>query len=130
MPEIVRPYSDIDLDFNPHPVTGDINLLKGVDAVKRSIRNLILTAPYERPFQPGLGSGITQLLFEPVNPMTQHAIEMAVKDVLRAHEKRATIVEVIANVNPDENGYNVTIVFAVDNLSQIAEIDVFLERVR
>lgn len=130
MPPIVRQFSDLDLDFIPHPVSGDIIPLKDADAVKRSVRNLVLTGIYERLFQPKLGSGITQLLFEPINPLTQTSIEVAIKDVLRQHEKRATILSVVVNVSPDENGYEVTLTFSVDQLSEILTVDMFLERVR
>lgn len=130
MPAVTRKYSDIDLDFIAHPVSGDINTLKGVDAVKRAVRNLVLSAVYERPFRPNLGSGVRQYLFEPINPLTKASIETAVKDVLRIYERRVTVLNVIANVNADENGYNLTITFAVDNESEIASVDIFLERIR
>lgn len=130
MPPVVKKYKDLDLDFIPHPVSGDLISLKDSDAVKRSIRNLILTNVYERFFQPNLGSGIRQLLFEPINPLTQKSIEIAVQDVLRKYEKRASIISVVANVNPDENGYDITITFAVDAISEVITVDIFLERVR
>lgn len=130
MPPVVKKYKDLDLDFIPHPVSGDLVSLKDADAVKRSIRNLILTDVYERFFQPNLGSGIKQLLFEPINPLTQKSIEIAVEDVIRKYEKRASIISVVANVNPDENGYDVNITFAVDAISEVISVDVFLERVR
>lgn len=130
MPAVTRQYSDIDLDFIPHPVSGDINTLKGVDSVKRAVRNLILTGVYERPFRPNLGSGVRQYLFEPINPLTKASLESAIKDVLRIFEPRITIIEVLANVNPDENGYDTTITFAVDSQSQIVSVDIFLERIR
>lgn len=130
MPPVVKKYRDLDLDFIPHPVSGDLISLKDADAVKRSVRNLILTDVYERFFQPNLGSGIKQLLFEPINPLTQKSIEIAVQDVLRKYEKRASVLSVQADVNADENGYDVTITFAVDAISEVLTVDIFLERVR
>lgn len=130
MPPVVKTYSDLDLDFIPHPVSGDILPLRDADAVKRSVRNLILTGVYERMFQPKLGSGIKQLLFEPINPLTQTSIQVAVQDVLRRFEKRVSILETHVSVRPDENGYNVTLTFAIDTISEVLTVDVFLERIR
>lgn len=125
-----KQYSDFDLDFTPHPVSGDITILTGVDSVKRAVRNLILSAPYERIFRPNLGSGVRQLLFEPINPLTQKTLEQTIKDVLNTFEKRVTVLGVDAKVNTDENGYNVTVTFAVDSESTLATVDIFLERIR
>lgn len=130
MPAVITTFQDLDLDFTPHPVSGDIIPLKDADAVKRSVRNLILTSVYERLFQPKLGSGVTQLLFEPINPSTQIALEGAIKDVLKKHERRCTIISVVAKVNADENGYDVTLTFAIDKISEILTVDMFLERGR
>jgi phage baseplate assembly protein W len=130
MPSIVKRYKDLDLNLIPHPTSGDIISLKDADAVKRSIRNLVLTGVYERLFQPRLGSGIQQLLFEPINPLTQKSIEIAIEDVIRKSEKRASLLSVVANSNIEENGYNITITFAIDAISEIATVDMFLERVR
>ena len=125
-----KTFSDLNLDFVPHPASGDIIPLKNVEAIKRSIRNLVFTNVYERPFQPKLGSGLRQLLFEPVTPVIQNLIREHVKDLLRVHEKRATVVEVEVTVNPDENGYEANIIFSVNNFSVIESVDVFLKRVR
>jgi len=130
MPAVSKLYSDLDLDFLPHPVNGDVNTLTDSDSVKRAVRNLVLTNIWERPFQPNLGSGIVQYLFENISPLTKVSIESAVKDVLRAYEPRITVISVVANVNNDQNGYDCTITFAVDNQSEIVSIDLFLERIR
>jgi len=130
MPSIVRQFQDLDLYMVPHPVSKDIIPLRNVDAVKRSVRNLILTNIYERPYQPNLGSGLAQLLFEPINPMIQHGIETACKDVIRNFEPRVTVLDVIATVSADQNGYSVVITFAIDKLSDIVTSTIFLERIR
>jgi len=127
---VVKKYKDLDLDFIPHPVSGDLLPLKDADAVKRSVRNLILTGLYERVFQPKIGSGVRELLFELINPLTQKSIEIAIEDVLRKHEKRITLISTLASVNTEENGYNITITFSVDAISEILVVDMFLERVR
>lgn len=128
--QLSRQFSDIDLDFVPHPNSGDIVPLYNTDAVKRSIRNLLLSGLYERPYAPDLGGNLKQLLFEPINPITEEAIRELVLNVVRLYEPRATIIELQLSVTPDELGYDLTLIFAVDNISEIAQIDLFLERLR
>jgi phage baseplate assembly protein W len=130
MPAVVKKFRDLDLNFNAHPITGDLVYLKDADAIKRSVRNLIRTGIYERFYQPNLGSGITQLLFEPINPLTQASIEQSIRATISRHEPRVSIIEILVNVAPDLNGYNVRLTFSVDNLSEFLEVDIFLERVR
>lgn len=127
---LVRQYSDLDLDFIAHPLSGDIVPLLDVDSVKRSIRNLILTATNERYFQPNLGSGLKQLLFENISPLTARTLEIMAEDVIKYNEPRASVINVKANINDDYNGYDIVITFAVDRLSIIDSVDVFLEKVR
>lgn len=128
--QLSRQFADIDLDFIPHPMSGDIIPLYNADAVKRSIRNLLLTGLYERLYNPNLGGNLKQLLFEPVTPLTEDAIRTLVSDVIRVNEPRATLVGLRVAVTPDELGYDLTITFAVDNISQVVQVDLFLERLR
>lgn len=130
MPGVIKQYSDFDINFDAHPVTGDIVALKNVDAIKKSVRNLIYSDFNERPFQNNLGSGIRQSLFQNISPLTKKSIEIAVQDVLRTYEKRITLISAVANVSADENGYDVTITFAINNISEIVTVDIFLERIR
>jgi len=130
MSKINQPFSDLDLDFIAHPVSGDLVPLKDVDAVKRAIRNLMFTGHFERPFSPNLGANLKQLLFEPINPMTRASIELLVRDVIRLYEPRASIIELKVEVNADENGYNVYMVVGIDSLSEFVNVDFFLERLR
>jgi len=126
----VKKFSDLDLDFIPHPVSGDINTLKDANSVKRSIRNLMLTGTYERPFRPNLGGNLKQLLFEPVNPLTQISIQVLISDIIRIYEPRVAVLDLQVSVDPDEMGYNVHLVFAVNDTSEVSSVDIFLERLR
>jgi phage baseplate assembly protein W len=126
----VRKFSDLDFDFIPHPVSGDINTLTDANSVKRSIRNLMLTGTYERPFRPNLGGNLKQLLFEPVSPLTQISIQVLISDIIRIYEPRVEILDLQVSVNPDETGYNVHLVFAVNETSDVSSVDIFLERLR
>lgn len=130
MAQTTKKISDLDFDFAAHPVSGDIVSLKDGDAVKRAIRNLMFTGYYERMFQPSLGANLKQLLFEPITPMTEMSIRILISDVIHAFEPRAKIVKLDVRVSPDENGYNVYLLFAIDQISEVVTVDFFLERLR
>lgn len=130
MAGLPRKYSDLDLNFSAHPVTGDVSQLSDSEAVRRSVRNLILTENYERFFQPDLGSGVTGLLFENFTPITAERIRRAILDTIERYEPRAEMLEVTIEANPERNGFQATIIFYVVNLVDPVSISVFLERVR
>ena len=112
-------YKDINLSFAKHPVTGDIAFLSDVESVKRSIRNLVNTNFYEKPFHPEIGSNIRSILFEPVTPIVADVLERNVKDVIDNFEPRAELISITANAQIDNNRYDVTIKFYLVNLSLI-----------
>jgi len=130
MPTILQRYSDLDLFFNAHPVTGDITILKDAEAIKRSIRNLILTEFYERLYQPNLGSGIKQSLFENFNPLTAETIRSNVRKLIFNHEPRANLLNVTVEQQDDENTLKVSIAFEIQTVAETLNVDVFLTRVR
>lgn len=123
-------YSDLDLDFIAHPVTGDVVKKTGPDAVGRAIRNLVLTNFYDRPFRSSVGSSAQKILFDNINPFTANNLENAIKEVIVNFEPRARIVGVKVTAYPDDNGYTAKIVFSVSNRPEPYQITVFLERVR
>ena len=123
-------YSDLDLDFIPHPTTGDVVRKTGDDAIKRSVRNLILTNFYDRPFRPYIGSNTQKLLFELANPITANMIKDAILEVVKNYEPRVSIVELSGELDEDNNGYNVIIQYEILNRSEPAIITLFLERIR
>jgi len=125
-----RTWSDLDLDFQAHPVTKDIVTKTDVEAVKRSIRNLILTNRYERPFQPQIDGGVTRHLFELSSPMTKSNIQGAVKNAISNFEPRASVISVLVGGDASKNGYDVTINFRVVNQPDPVTIELFLERLR
>ena len=125
-----RKWADLDLDFVAHPVTKDIVLKRDVEAVKRAIRNLILTNQYERPFQPNIDGGVTRHLFELSTPHTKHDIESAIRNCISNYEPRAEVIDVFVTGDLDNNGFNVTIEFRVINTPNPVTIELFLERLR
>ena len=125
-----RIYKDLDLNFGRNIVTNDVNKLTDVEAVKRSVRNLINTNHYERPFHPEIGSGIRGLLFEPISPLTSLALQRKVEEVLLNFEPRISLVQVLSNANIDRNSYDLKIMFYVIGSEEPVEVETFLERLR
>lgn len=125
-----RTWADLDLDFTAHPVTKDIVLKKDVEAVKRSIRNLILTNQYDRPFQPNIDGGVTRHLFELSTPHTIHNIESAIRNCISNYEPRAEVLDVFVTGDLDNNGFHVSLSFRVINTPDPVTVELFLERLR
>ena len=123
-------YSDLDLDFLPHPTTGDVLVKTGADAIKRSVRNLILTNFYEKPFRPGIGSGALKLLFENVNPLTTTFLKNAIIEVIKNYEPRVEIYDVFVEFDVDNNGYNAKLQYVILNRNEPVTTTIFLERIR
>ena len=125
-----RTFRDLDLNFTIHPVKKDINTHKNEYAVINSIKNLVLTNHYERPFQPELGSNIRRLLFEQIESVTAAQIEREVSEVIGNFEPRAKVSRVEAIPAPDENGYKLYLEFFIINNPAPITINFFLERIR
>lgn len=124
-------YKDLDLFFGRKSSTKDISKVNGVQSVKRSVRNLILTNIGEKPFHPEIGSGIRDLLFEPLSPVTAYVLSQLVEDVIENFEPRARLVGVRANPDLDRNSYEITIEFYVQNApTELVDTTVLLERLR
>ena len=125
-----RTFRDLDLNFTIHPVKKDINIYKNEYAVINSIKNLVLTNHYERPFQPEIGSNIRRLLFENVDSVTAAQIEREITEVIGNFEPRAEVSQVIVVPAPDENTYKITLEFFIINSTAPITINFFLERIR
>ena len=126
-----RLYRDIALSFETNAATKDVIVKKDVDAVKQSVKNLILTNHFERPFHPEIGSGITNLLFEPLDPITANSLSRVIGEVITNFEPRAQLVSVDARPNAEANSYEVTIDFRVINVpGELVSLTTMLERSR
>ena len=127
----VRRYADLDLFFGLNNKNKDINILSDVQAVKRSVRNLVLMNQYEKPFRPEIYSGIRDHLFEPMTPLTATILAKKVEDVIENFEPRARLQGVRANPDLDRNAYNIAIEFYVVNVpTELVDLTVILERLR
>lgn len=123
-------YSDLNLDFMAHPTTGDVMRLTGEEAIKRSVRNLVLTNFYDRPFRSYIGSNASKLLFENADALTANFLKDAIREVVGNYEPRVSIRDVTVFVDNDNNGYVATIVFSVINRIDPLTTVIFLERIR
>ena len=127
----VRTYTDLDLFFKSKTTSKDINKVTDVQAVKRSVRNLILTNHYEKPFHPEIGSGVRGMLFELMTPITAQILAKKVEDVIINFEPRARLISVRAIPDLDRNAYECSIKFYVVNMpTELVDLTVFLERLR
>lgn len=126
-------FSDFSFAFTPiqsGPNEGDIPRLINENAIKRSLKNLILTNRGERLFYPSLGSGVVQMLFEQISPPTAFAIEENIKYVIQNNEPRVKVIDVIANPDYDNSGYNVYIKYEIINVVGTVTVNFFLELVK
>ena len=128
-------YRDISLYFTPNPVSGDVTQVTDVQDIKRSVRNLVLTNRWDRPFHPEIASRVREALFDMFTPVTINIIRNAIEDVLRIYEPRVDVTE-IAVEDPefnyqDQNTLPIKIFFTLKNAPETLEnVNVVLERIR
>tara|TARA_A100001515_G_scaffold130936_1_gene118411 strand:+ start:440 stop:865 length:426 start_codon:yes stop_codon:yes gene_type:complete len=125
-----RAFRDLDLDFTRNAVTNDVNVVEDVVAVKRAVKNLVQTNFYERPFQPELGCGVRELLFENFTPMTKVFLERKIEEVLINYEPRINLTSVNVDDDQDRNRLVVDINFQVVGVPGPQSVETFLQRVR
>jgi len=123
-------FSDIDLTFKRTPVTGDVAIRYNDQAVISSVRNLLLTNFYERPFQPNVGSNLTALLFEPATNITASILSEEIANVIKNFEPRALINEIQVTLAPDQNAFNVRMSFFIGNNTAPNNVSLLLQRSR
>jgi phage baseplate assembly protein W len=130
MATLSKLYSDIDFTFTKKPVIGDVALSYDAQAVIRSIRNILLTRHYEKPFNPDFGSNIDAILFEMVSPLSATALEREIRTSVENYEPRAKLSEIIVNPQPDNNSYSVSLSFYMENATLPTTVTLILERNR
>jgi phage baseplate assembly protein W len=127
---INRQYSDLDLNFNVHPVKKDINRWTDEQAVIHSVRNLLVTNHYERPFQPDLGSNIRRMLFEPLDNITASNLDREIRQTIANFEPRVRITTLQVAPLYDKNSFGIYMEFEIVNRSEPITIRFLLQRIR
>ena len=127
-------YKDLSLFFTPNPISGDITMVTDVQDIKRSVRNLVMTNRFEKPFHPEIASHVRDLLFEPFTPVTINLLRNRIETVLENYEPRVTLTDVEVEdpgfQRMDNNELNVRIFFTLKNDPEIQSVDILLERLR
>lgn len=125
-----RQFSDLSLLFTPHPVTADVTKKFDEEAVKTSIKNLISTKNYERPFHPEIGCQVYSLLFENFTPITKSIMKQTIYDVIAKFEPRAVVLDVKISDQSDSNALDLDIIFRLINSDRPITLKTAISRVR
>ena len=130
MPSSTRQFADLDLNFTPHPVTGDVGFKKDENAIKQAVKNLVLTQNFERPFHSEIGSSLRSLLFEPATPMTKEILRKTISDTITNFEPRVELLGVDIRYTLDDTAVDVRIRFKIKNTFTPIDVSLTLERTR
>ena len=130
MPTYTTEYQDLDFDFTANPITGDVAKVKNTISVKRGIHNILMTENSERLFQPEIGSGLKNLLFEPMTDLTTQLLEDEVRSAIDAWENRAQVINIEVIPEEEYNRYRVAVIFRIVNDPKEQQTEVLLSRER
>jgi hypothetical protein len=128
-------YKDFSLAFTRNPVTGDVATIKDVQDIKRSVRNLVMMNPGDKPFHPEIGTGIRAALFQNFSPTMSEALRLRIENTLKIYEPRITVREVSFrdpdSQSLDNNELNCFIIFTLNNApEQLEQVSLMLQRIR
>jgi phage baseplate assembly protein W len=126
----VKGWRDLDLSLTLHPIRKDIVPLKDDNAIKNSVKNLLITNFYERPFNQDIGANLRALLFEPADSITRIALRDNIRRVIRKYEPRVAIKGIDINYHDDSNSYNITVVFKIKEFDTDESVEIVLRRLR
>jgi hypothetical protein len=125
-----RTFTDLDFNFLPHPATHDVTVRYDENAIKQSIRNLVLTRNYERPFRSNIGCQVKALLFEPITPILTAMIERTISDTITNFEPRVDLLGVAVKFSPENHDAYITVMFKIKNTQTPVSVNLILERTR
>lgn len=128
--ERTKIYKDFDLSFSVNPITGDLGTKSDVNAIQQSIKTLINTNFFERPFQPTLGCNIRSILFEPISPVVANDLKTVINDVLVNYEPRIVVRDIEIRDNSDANSYFITILYNIRSSKTVNTFETVLKRLR
>ena len=110
---VSKSFKDISMSFKFNPLSGDLIALKNENAIARAVRNIVLTTPGEKFFDPEFGSSVSEILFENVDDITALSIQDEIKNCLQNYEPRVELIDVKVNPNFDENQFDVIITYRI-----------------
>ena len=110
---VSKSFKDLSISFKFNPLSGDLIALKNENAIARAVRNIVLTTPGEKFFDPDFGSSVSEILFENVDDITAISIKDEIKNSLQNYEPRVEIIDVKVNPNFDENQFDVIITYRI-----------------
>lgn len=123
-------YKDFDISFSNNPITGDVGTKSDVNAINQSVKNLINTNYYERPFNPTFGCNIRGLLFELADPITIEDLKNAIVETLQNHEPRIQLINIFIEDMQDQNAYHISIQYEIVSRNIVTEFETVLKRLR
>ena len=123
-----RTFTDLGIGFAKNPFTKDVSVVKNDNSIKQSIKNLILTTPGEKPFQPLVGSRVNDLLFEPLDPFTADSLQQEIINTINSYEPRVQLENVFVTPIYEGNKLNITIEYKVVGLPIVETIEFVLQR--
>lgn len=122
-------YTDFDISFRPSPLNDDLVLKNNIDSIKQSIKTLLLTNQYERPFQPELYGGINSLLFDQMDEVVSGVLEDQIRTVIENYEPRVEIIAISVSHN-NQNEVIIKIKFNIQNKVEPVDINILITRTR
>jgi phage baseplate assembly protein W len=126
----VKGWRDLDLSLTLHPIRKDIMPLKDDNAIKNSVKNLLISNFYERPFSRDVGANLRALLFEPADSITKIALKDNIRRVIRKYEPRVVLRDIQINYQDDSNAYNITVIFKIKEFDTNESVEIVLRRLR
>ncbi len=126
----VKGWRDLDLSLTLHPIRKDIVPLKDDNAIKNSVKNLLITNFYERPFNEDIGANLRALLFEPADSITRIALRDNIRRVIRKYEPRVATKGIDIKYHEDSNTYNITVIFKIKEFDTDESVEIVLRRLR
>jgi|TARA_B110000908_G_scaffold42138_1_gene51214 phage baseplate assembly protein W len=126
----VKGWRDLDLSLTLHPIRKDIIPLKDDNAIKNSVKNLLISNFYERPFSRDVGANLRALLFEPADSITKIALKENIRRVIQKYEPRVALRDIEIKYQDDSNAYNITVIFKIKEFDTNESVEIVLRRLR